>query len=318
MRAKELVVDNSKAASAVVDTTKMADPIGTTTAAEPADDTINRKAGPDDMKKVAEPVVDDWLDGLPNAARQVKPKKKGNKGKKGQGRRQAGETVPVGEAKGRADGEAASEGEQSDDDNDGFKGRERHAARRGGDNIVAGLYEHLESKGEPPEAKAAEAVDEWMDMDDPAPAPESKKKGKRGKRNRKGPKRREPEAAGDGEAKGRADGRVAGEGGQSDVEESDTEHGHRGFERLASQMGPPRFLSAIAEGRESETGPPAHARDPTGGEQVASAVASGLTSGAVSRAAMEDKVVPEDNKATAEEASDEVSTASLTSSCSWS
>jgi hypothetical protein len=260
-----------------------------------SDNTI-RMAEPADMiKRPEEPVVDDWLEGLASTARPVKPKKKGKKGKKVQDRQPT-----MGETEGRTDGRAASEGEQSDHDNDGFEGNERNRA-------VEGPGGRLESKGEPPETKAAETVDAWWE-DAPAPAPEPKKKGKRGKRKRKGPNRREPEAAGEGEAKGRADGQVAGEGGQSDGDALAADHGHHGGERLASQTGPSDFLPAIEEDQEREPEPLPEASAPVGGEQVA----SGAPPGPVQQAAVVDELVPESNAANSDGAADEVSASSVT------
>jgi hypothetical protein len=227
---------------------------------------------PGDAEVTAEPVVDDWLEGLANTVRPLKPKKKGKKGKKGQTRRRVSGAATVAEA----------EGEHSDEDNDGLEGAER-------DGAVAGPVERLESKREPPETKAAEMVDEPPELGTSPLVPEPKKKGKRGKRNRKGVNRRENGPADDGEVKGGAADQVAGEGEQSDLPLVTPEHGQQGGERLAGPMGFQASLPAIGEGQEiCVDEPPARSVESAGGEPVA----SGATSNPVPHAAAVE-VVPE-------------------------
>jgi hypothetical protein len=226
---------------------------------------------------------------LESLVKSVQPLDRGEgkkKGKKGQARRQASKRP-----RGQADGEAGRSGEQSDDKRDGFEAELGQAARREGDSTVAGPSEGLESKREPPETKAAKTVDEWLEwLEGTAPAPKPKKKNKKGKRNTVGKNRQASGAVADGaegEAKGRADGEVVGEGGENNGDRLPADQGTMEIERLASQMGPPTSLPAIEEGPEGEPEP-----DPAGGEQVTSGVASGPTQ----QVAVEAEVVPDSNR----------------------
>jgi hypothetical protein len=194
--------------------------------------------------KAAYPINECWeTDATAPAPAPWKKTRRGDKNKKGAG------IAGKGEAKGRADGQGADETEQSDDDS-------------GGEGItIAGPRARLRGKSEPPETKATEMVDESPELDDPAPAPESKKniQQRGGKKNiTKVWKRRESGARSEGEAKDGAADQVAGEGGRSHGDAMSADHGGLEVERLAGQMGPPSGLPATKDGPDSELEPDAN------------------------------------------------------------
>jgi hypothetical protein len=123
-----------------VETIRPAEPLDTIRTAEPSD-TIEMVESPQPLE----------LEGLATTACASEPGTEEEKGKQGQGRRQASGTATMGEAKGRADGKVGSEGKQSAIDKDVLKGEETQNARREEDGTVAGPSERLESKREPPE-----------------------------------------------------------------------------------------------------------------------------------------------------------------------